>query len=100
MIDQPQDDNASSVNKNLENLYFDFPYNKNQIIFKPVFYPYKNVEIINNSFQNYIKNIKWDKLNKLKDAQFYYNTKNKIFNFSKEIYITTKSAIRRFDSPA
>ncbi|SOS81401.1 conserved Plasmodium protein, unknown function [Plasmodium sp. gorilla clade G1] len=99
-VDQPQDDNASSVNKNLENLYFDFPYNKNQIIFKPVFYPYKNVEIINNSFQNYIKNIKWDKLNKLKDAQFYYDTKNKIFNFSKEIYITTKSAIRRFDSPA
>ncbi|ANQ09791.1 Uncharacterized protein PCOAH_00045390 [Plasmodium coatneyi] len=96
--DQPQDEN-SSVNKNLENLYFDFPFYRNQIIFKPVYYPYKNVPIVSHSFQSYFKNIQWEKMNKLKDAQFYYDVKNSLFNFTRDVYLTTKGAIRHFDSP-
>ncbi|SBT80360.1 conserved Plasmodium protein, unknown function [Plasmodium malariae] len=97
-LDQPQDD-STAVNKNLENLYFDFPFYKNQIIFKPIYYPYKNVQIISNSFRNYFKNIQWEKFNNLKDVEFYYDIKNNLFNFSKDVYLTTKSAIRHFDSP-
>ncbi|CAA9989570.1 conserved Plasmodium protein, unknown function [Plasmodium knowlesi strain H] len=96
--DQPQDEN-SSVNKNLENLYFDFPFYRNQIIFKPVYYAYKNIPIVDHSFQSYFKNIQWEKMNKLKDAQFYYDVKNSFFNFSRDVYLTTKGAIRHFDSP-
>ncbi|EUD69344.1 hypothetical protein C922_00207 [Plasmodium inui San Antonio 1] len=96
--DQPQDEN-SSVNKNLENLYFDFPFHRNQISFKPIYYPYKNIPIVSHSFHSYFKNIQWEKMNKLKDAQFYYDVKNSLFNFSKDVYLTTKGAIRHFDSP-
>ncbi|SBT42562.1 conserved Plasmodium protein, unknown function [Plasmodium ovale wallikeri] len=97
-LDLPQDEN-NTVNKNLENLYFDFPYYKNQIIFKPIFYPYKNIPIVNNSFQNWLKNIPWEKVNNFRDMQFYYGIKNNIFHFSKDIYLTTKGAIKHFDSP-
>ncbi|CRH01349.1 conserved Plasmodium protein, unknown function [Plasmodium relictum] len=97
-INQPHDDNTT-VNKNLENLYFDFPHDKNQIIFKPIYYPYKNMKIVNNSLQNYLRNIHLEKLNHLKDAQFYYDAKRNIFNFSKDLYLTTKNAIKYFDSP-
>lgn len=96
--DQPQDEN-SSVNKNLENLYFDFPFYRNQISFKPIYYPYKNIPIVSHSFQSYFKNIQWEKMNKLRDAQFYYDVKNSFFNFSRDVYLTTKGAIRHFDSP-
>ncbi|CRG94772.1 conserved Plasmodium protein, unknown function [Plasmodium gallinaceum] len=97
-IDQPHDDNTT-VNKNLENLYFDFPYDKHQIIFKPIYYPYKNIKIINNSLKNYLKSIHFEKLSHLKDSQFYYNAKKNIFDFSKDLYLTTKNAIKYFDSP-
>ncbi|GAB68009.1 hypothetical protein PCYB_125750 [Plasmodium cynomolgi strain B] len=96
--DQPQDEN-SSVNKNLENLYFDFPFYRNQISFKPIYYPYKNIPIVSHSFESYFKNIQWEKMNKLRDAQFYYDVKNSFFNFSRDVYLTTKGAIRHFDSP-
>ncbi|KJP88435.1 hypothetical protein AK88_01887 [Plasmodium fragile] len=96
--DQPQDEN-SSVNKNLENLYFDFPFYRNQISFKPIYYPYKNIPIVSHSFQSYFKNIQWENMNKLKDAQFYYDVKNSFFNFSRDVYLTTKGAIKHFDSP-
>ncbi|GAW82510.1 hypothetical protein, conserved [Plasmodium gonderi] len=97
-IDQTQDENTS-VNKNLENLYFDFPFYKNKITFKPIYYPYKNIPVVSDSFQNYYKNIQWEEMTKLKDPQFYYDIKNSFFNFSKDVYLTTKGAIKQFDSP-
>ncbi|SCM09889.1 conserved Plasmodium protein, unknown function [Plasmodium chabaudi adami] len=89
----------TNVNKNLENLNFELPYYKSQIIFKPIQYHYKNMQIICNPYRKSFQNIPWEKLNNLKDVNFYYGIKNNVFNFSKDVYMTTKGAFMHFESP-
>ncbi|CDU19871.1 conserved Plasmodium protein, unknown function [Plasmodium yoelii] len=96
--DLANEDNTN-VNKNLENLNFELPYYRSQIIFKPIQYHYKNMQIICNPFRKSFQNIPWEKFNNLKDVNFYYGIKNNVFNFSKDVYMTTKGAFMYFESP-
>ncbi|CAD2100627.1 conserved Plasmodium protein, unknown function [Plasmodium vinckei lentum] len=89
----------TNVNKNLENLNFELPYYRSQIIFKPIQYHYKNMQIICNPYRKSFQNIPWEKFNNLKDINFYYGIKNNVFNFSKDVYMTTKGAFMHFESP-
>ncbi|CXI93196.1 conserved Plasmodium protein, unknown function [Plasmodium berghei] len=96
--DLAHEDNTNA-NKNLENLNFELPYYRSQIIFKPIQYHYKNMQIICNPFRKSFQNIPWEKFNNLKDVNFYYDIKNNVFNFSKDVYMTTKGAFMHFESP-
>lgn len=99
ILDQVQED-TSNLNKNLENLFFDFPFdNEKNVIFKRVAYPFKNKVIVDTSIQTLMKNIPWYKLNHLKEPHFYYDLKNNVSEFTQNMYYTTKNAILHFDSP-
>lgn len=89
----------TNVQNNLENLYFDIPYNQNNVFFQPVPYMYKNKKIVDSYFSNSLKKLKWGKWSHLKDKEVYLHVKKDVCEFTKDVYYTTQNALTHFNSP-
>lgn len=89
----------TNVQNNLENLYFDIPYNQNNVFFQPVPYMYKNKKIVDSYFSNTLKKMKWGKWSHLKNKELYLHVKKDVCEFTKDVYYTTQNALTHFDSP-